>query len=126
MLNKKYLLGGVYSLWMLTLTVLSVIPIQQTFVPDVPFIDKYEHAVVYFIATFLCFLYITSKGNTKLNRNTTLKIIAFHITYGLVLELVQHYFVSGRFGEFYDFLANSIGVVLGCTTFFLGFKQYVV
>jgi VanZ family protein len=106
-----------------TLTLLSVIPIQQTFIPDVPFIDKYQHILVYFVASFLCLLYRGAKIKGPIKRNEAFAIVIFHISYGLVLELVQHYFISGRFGEFLDFLANSLGVLLGMLSYFFIFKR---
>ncbi len=106
-----------------TLTLLSVIPIQQTFIPDVPFVDKYQHTFVYFVASFLCFLYRGAQIKGPIKRNEINVIVIFHIVYGLILELVQHYLISGRFGEFFDFLANSLGVILGMLSYFLIFKR---
>ena len=37
----------------------------------------------------------------------------FHIFYGTVIEVIQANLVPGRFGEWQDGLANTLGVLIG-------------
>jgi len=40
-------------------------------------------------------------------------VILFPILYGGLLEILQHYFFPPRTGDWFDFLANAIGVLIG-------------
>ena len=65
--------------------------------------DKIVHAVVYFILTYLGLL---SRFNIS---KLTLSLLIFF--FGLFIEIV-HFFVPYRFFEYFDLLANLIGVTI--------------
>lgn len=53
----------------------------------------------------------------KNKENVTLKlmmsIIIFGILFGGLMEICQHYIFINRSGNWYDFIANTIGAILG-------------
>ena len=65
--------------------------------------DKIVHAIVYFILTYLGLL---SRFNIS---KLTLSLLIFF--FGLFIEIV-HFFVPYRFFEYFDLLANLIGVTI--------------
>jgi hypothetical protein len=58
--------------------------------------------------------------NEKFSFKTYSLLSSFPILYGITMELLQHYIISGRHGSWQDMLANTIGVILG------GFIWYLV
>lgn len=82
-------------------------------VPTLGFSDKWIHFVFYFILAFLLFL--ARKSDTKrkvsfVSRISFVVVIAMML--GVVIELVQHFCIAGRQGDFYDILANMLGIIL--------------
>ena len=65
--------------------------------------DKIVHAIVYFILTYLAIL---SRFNTS---ELTLSLLIFF--FGLFIEII-HFFHPYRFFEYFDLLANLIGVTI--------------
>lgn len=35
------------------------------------------------------------------------------VSFGILMEMFQHYFWVNRYGDFYDVLANTFGVIIG-------------
>lgn len=80
-------------------------------------IDKLVHAGLYFMATKATLVQLAIMGKLE---NRKLKIIwsvVVPISFGLMVELVQHFFIPGRSGDVTDFLANTIGVVVAYFSF---------
>ena len=65
--------------------------------------DKIVHAIVFFILTYLGLL---SRFNIS---KLTLSLLIFF--FGLFIEII-HFFVPYRFFEYFDLLANLIGVTI--------------
>ncbi len=84
--------------------------------------DKLIHGVFYFILT-LSFLYPLFKKHLKFNRNL-LFILAVVFLYGVVLEILQLYFIKDRTGEFYDVLANTGGILIAVFVFKFYLNQF--
>lgn len=81
--------------------------------PSVAFSDKIKHFIAYFILTVLLkfALHFQEKYDISLKvcGLITLGIIGF---YGLLDEIHQ-YFIPGRYCEFYDWVANILGGLIG-------------
>jgi VanZ family protein len=77
--------------------------------------DKLIHGVFYFILT-LSFLYPIYKSELNSNWNI-LFISAIVFLYGIVMEIIQYFFIADRTGEFYDVLANTGGIVMAVLIF---------
>lgn len=49
--------------------------------------------------------------------------LVISIAYGGLTELMQEHLVKGRKGDWFDFLADSIGALLGVLVFYLFFRR---
>ena len=97
--------------WVIIITVLSGYPGRD--LPKAPFdeFDKLLHLVIYAMLSGLILL-----GFLKNQKTTTLYCwisIVFAAAYGGIVELLQQYIFINRYGDWYDFLANTLGAILG-------------
>ncbi len=77
--------------------------------------DKLVHASMFFILTsFWNFVLIRNKKITSFYK---LVILIGCISYGGLLEWMQSFYFSGRSGDWYDFIANTFGVLLAWFVF---------
>ena len=110
MLNKRWY-SFIYLVWLLVLVYLSLRPDLKGPGIQIPYFDKLAHLGFYFVASLL---FITALDKTSLvSIKTTNKILwtlLIHLFLGGVIEVIQEYYVSGRSGEFADFLANASGI----------------
>ncbi|MDF1672543.1 MAG: VanZ family protein [Vicingaceae bacterium] len=108
----KYYIPAI--VWLVIITVISGFPGNH--VPKLPVwqFDKLVHSVIYFVLS-ICLLYgfhsQYKAENTRLR--TAVIIIIFGVFYGGFMEILQHYIFINRSGNWYDFIANAIGSVLG-------------
>ena len=91
---------SIFIVFILSIVNAGSIPTFKNFSFDA---DKIVHAVVYFILTYLGLL---SRFNIS---KLTLSLLIFF--FGLFIEIV-HFFVPYRFFEYFDLLANLIGVTI--------------
>ena len=94
-------------------------PISAEKLPQIPFFDKIAHLGFYFLVTFLFFL-SWSRFSFFFSGTKSVLIggILFHVFYGIIIEIMQAYLIFGRFGEWEDALANTIGVLVAAFLFF--------
>ena len=97
----------------LLIWVLSLAPyFPETSLDDVVFIDKWTHLVMYGgTCTVIWWEYL--RHHDILNRSKLLLTLVGMILLGGVMELLQAYCTTTRSGEWLDFWADSIGVLLG-------------
>jgi VanZ family protein len=82
--------------------------------------DKIIHFVFYAIlVALLSFGYIKSD---RFNLSKLLFSAYWSILFGGLIELIQHYIVEGRSGEWEDFLANTIGIFFSS---YLLYRRYL-
>ena len=100
-------------LCILLIGVLSLAPyFPETPLDDVAFIDKWTHLVMYGgTCTVIWWEYLRS--HSALNSRKLLLTLAGMILLGGLMELLQAYCTTTRSGEWLDFWADSIGVLLG-------------
>lgn len=81
---------------------------------NIPHSDKVIHALLFMILTFLgAFAGIKYfKQKDKWN-NYVLLLIFLSILFAATTELIQAFVIPTRTGDFADFLADSIGILLG-------------
>lgn len=106
-------------IWLVVITGLSVTPGND--LPQINIIsaDKFAHAFVYGLLTWLILRGIwRSKDRTITNKQIAL-VVLFAAGWGVLMEFVQYAFVPGRFYEYADMLANAIGALLGWLIFTL-------
>ncbi len=81
--------------------------------PTVAISDKINHLLAYFGLAVLLNLTLHFQGKFDLSLNkTAIFTLIIASLYGAADELHQ-LFVPGRYAEFFDWIANFIGVVLG-------------
>lgn len=96
--------------------------------PDIPRLlvdlnDKLVHAGIYFLSAGLIYLgFIRYNFNNSVPRVSLVVIIAVCIVFGAAIELLQHYLVPNRTGDWLDFLANSAGSIV-CVLLFVLFHK---
>ena len=107
---RKYPLS---LLCILLIGVLSLAPyFPETPLDNVAFIDKWTHLVMYGgTCTVIWWEYLRS--HSALNSRKLLITLAGMILLGGLMELLQAYCTTTRSGEWLDFWADSIGVLLG-------------
>ena len=95
---------------LIIITVLSLYPLTE--LPEVGGSDKIHHLLAYCSLTFS--IALIQPEHFK-------KFIIFFIIYGGFIELIQPYF--NRYGEFLDFIYNTIGVFISLIIGYL-FNNY--
>lgn len=106
-------------LWAIFILILSSIPGSD--IPKVSYwqMDKFVHAFLFLILSFLLI-----RGFKKQSRFFLLKHYAILFTiicciaYGGLLEVLQDVVFEDRSADIYDFIANSIGSILGLLIYF--------
>lgn len=98
----------------LAIVLLSLLPIPDVRMPvKVPLVDKWTHMVMYGVLTLVIWLeYLRAHRQMRGLRLLLLAFLA-PIAMGGALELMQAYLTTCRSGEWLDFVANSIGAVVG-------------
>ena len=106
--------------WLLTtivsvvIVVLSTIPIpEEAPLADVPLIDKWVHFLMYGGLSMVMWMDGVRSLRKLLPAWFFLLTFAYPILLGGLLELVQAYWTTCRSGDWWDFVADSIGAVLG-------------
>ncbi|MCD8304365.1 MAG: VanZ family protein [Prevotellaceae bacterium] len=104
-----------YPLTLLVLAavvVASLVPIPETPLEGIPFYDKWAHFLMYAalcLALWLDYL----RGHPRVRWAVALPLtIVFPIATSGGLELAQAYLTTYRSGDWLDFAANSVGVLL--------------
>lgn len=98
----------------LIIWILCLIPIPETPLDNVAFIDKWTHLVMYGTLTLLlgCET-MFAKPHTSIGL-FTLRVLPLTVVMGGLIEIVQATCTAGvRNGDWMDFFANSIGALLG-------------
>ena len=72
-------------------------------------VDKLIHAILFLVEAALLTLVFAKPRTLKIG----LLILAWCVFLGGILELIQHYWVNGRSGDWVDLLADTLGAVIG-------------
>ena len=105
--------------WLLIVAILLAcfLPVPETEMDDVPFIDKWVHILMYLmLSSSLWIEYLRSHTHIDYP-----KLCVGAIVLSGLIELGQAYCTTTRSGDWLDFLANVTGVGLGAL---LGFTVY--
>lgn len=94
-----------------------MIPVPETPLNDVNLIDKWTHFVMYGTLTFSLW-HEYRRIHKILPLHNGIKggfvCIVCPIAMGGAVELAQAYLTTCRSGDWFDFVCNTIGVVVGC------------
>ena len=115
----------------LTLLVIAAILFLSLFNPPktkldpITYIDKIAHLCMYGgLELTIWFEYLRSHTKIKLGKIVIWAVIA-PIVLGGLMEIAQMYLTSKRSGEWADFAADSIGVILGVLVGFTLLRRWV-
>jgi len=107
---KRYPLS---HLTVAAIIILSLAPLQD--MPDLPgvkFLDKWTHFVMYGgLCLVIWWEYLRQHKTTDWKR-ASVGVVLLPILLGGLLELAQDYLTTYRNGEWMDFVADSMGVLL--------------
>ncbi len=106
------------AIWLLVILFLSGYPGNK--LPPAPFFqfDKLIHSIMYFaLYFFLAIAFYKQYYQTKTRLKAKILISFFAVFYGGFMEILQHYIFINRSGNFYDFAANTFGVIIGILFF---------
>lgn len=107
---KTYPLGLLIAL---AIVILSLAPVPE--IPaaeDIPLADKWTHMVMYGSLTLIIWIqYLRSHQKTNWIKLVIGGILA-PAAWGGLMELAQAYLTTYRSGDWLDFIANCIGVVI--------------
>ncbi|MGB1295578.1 MAG: VanZ family protein [Flavobacteriales bacterium] len=83
--------------------------------------DKWIHFCMYLGFNISFFYYWIQKQTSKRNSAILIYSTGISIFYGILMEVLQYYFVPGRYGDILDVIANTIGASLAwLLLYFLG------
>ena len=89
-------------------------------------IDKVVHLLMYAGFAFACLWgyrkQFVSNGSAYRKKAIILALV-ISIAYGGLTEIMQEYLVPGRIGDRFDFLADSIGTLVGIVIFAIFFRR---
>jgi VanZ family protein len=105
--KNRYLLCALS--WTILITLLSLSPVSETPGVELPWLDKVVHFFFYLLFAILWYLYL----NAKRLKNAAIKIFLFSVTYGIIIEVLQHSTPFHRHFDVGDIIANTLGTVMG-------------
>lgn len=108
------------SLIVVAIWVVCMIPVPETPLSHVSFIDKWTHFVMYGTLTSTIWIEYAYRHNKETRSSARLFVGGFvlPVIMGGLIELAQAYLTTCRSGEFFDFICNSLGVLLGTAVSF--------
>ncbi len=112
---------AITALLMIGTGILSILPpniIPQTSWLDIPWADKAGHFSMYALLGFFWNVVL------RHSKNSHFKAIFFVVAFGILMELIQFQFISGRYFEIFDIIANITGCIFGTTIYVVVFSQY--
>lgn len=111
MLNKQswLYLAIAYTVFV---TVVSLVKIKPPTEINVPQADKWVHISIYVVFTVLWFLGFTNTPHKPFSNKPLVKASIWAFLFGVSIEIVQHISPYARSGDFFDVLANTIGILI--------------
>ncbi|HEV8271404.1 MAG TPA: VanZ family protein [Chitinophagaceae bacterium] len=113
-------------IWLLIITILLCIP--GTALPKIKWdskiwLDKWIHVFLFMVLVILWSKAYAGKKNIQNNtRKIFFQIMILGFFYGILMELVQKYFIPYRSFDLIDMIADAAGCVVG---YFISIKRFV-
>lgn len=103
--------------------ILSVINTGVLPKTDVPSADKIVHTIMYFGITLILMLNQTRYLREVISHKQMWFAFLFSVSFGTLMEIIQH-FLPWRSGSIYDFIANTIGVIIAIVVMLIATHYY--
>jgi len=98
----------------------SLISLNHESIPKLDISDKLIHISAYLLISISWLLSFKEKAKTlKVNSLIFISILA----YGIIIEVIQGVFTNYRQFDFFDILANLVGIIIAFMIFFKGFRK---
>jgi len=80
--------------------------------------DSFAHAFLFTVLIFLMIVGLKKQFSYLKLRHYAIRVSLFtSVIFGIAIELMQHYFITGRQGDMIDVLADTIGCLIGIVLF---------
>lgn len=100
-----------------------LLPLSGSTKITIPFFDKIIHGIVYVFFMIVWLPYaIKAKGESK-EIYWVVSLVIF--IYGIIIEVLQGNFVTNRTQDYWDIVANTIGIVVGMVLFYKIKKTFI-
>lgn len=76
-------------------------------------LDKWVHAGVFAVLMIFVFHGYGQYDFARPRYYVSVILLLLAVVYGGITELYQHFFLPDRYADVYDFIANSIGAIIG-------------
>lgn len=108
------------------ITLLSLLPIPEVpMAEDVPLADKWTHMVMYATLTLAIWVQYLRSHERVCWKRLMLYGVLLPVVWGGLMELAQAYLTTCRSGDWMDFLANSVGVVIAVLLGLVVVRPYI-
>ena len=101
----------------LVIAFLSLVSLKGIHVIKVKNSDKYSHFIAYFVLCLSWLFAHMHSSKLQLKKLKKYTIVLFLIVYGIIIEVLQGVLTTYRQADFFDFLANSAGVLMAAFIF---------
>lgn len=101
-----------------------MVPVPETPLNDLSFVDKWTHFVMYGTLTIVIWWEYKRRHKEINSKRLLVGGVLCPVVMGIIIELAQAYLTTCRSGDWFDALCNTLGVVLGasiaslCSKFF--------
>ena len=109
-------LVGIAILIAISIAILSLIKIGKQPI-QINNLDKYEHALAYFVLTFICLIAFKKE---KINEFIIVFCCFF---YGIIIDALQVTVTTYRSGDVLDIVANTTGILIAYITYFIFLRK---
>lgn len=115
------MLRSIAVLWGLAIVFLSLYPfqIEQNATRLWEHSDKVMHLVMY---AALALLFLFDFKPAHLSEKVNVNLVLWLVLFGIIIEVIQEFMDLGRYFDFLDILANTSGVMIALTGYFI-FKK---
>lgn len=113
MKNSKLLRYPCSLILIVAIWIVCMIPVPETPLDDVRFIDKWTHFIMYGTLTAVIWAEYALRHTTIQWRRLMTGGVLLPVVMGGAVELAQAYLTTCRSGDWFDALCNALGVLLG-------------
>lgn len=113
---KKYYFSLIWTAIMFYLLFSPSGSLPKTGLINIPHFDKVVHFGMFCMFAFT-YLFDSEKAGIRANK-TIIELLIAAIFFAALSELIQLFFIKGRNGSFFDFLADLAGLFCGLVSYF--------
>lgn len=114
--NSILSIGIIYTLF---ITVLLLVPTTEIPQIKVSYIDKLAHLLIHSLLSLIWLWYRFSGDKYHISVKNVFVVLFICFSYGVVIEVSQHWFTLSRNFDLYDIVANGFGSLLGLLYFWI-------